>query len=56
MSWELLLHLAVIAIAYGTLLIALYLNGHIGTKWGIPYPICGETNVRNEGWQQLPVI
>ncbi len=31
--------LAVIAIAYGTLLIALYLNGHIGTKWGIPYPI-----------------
>ena len=33
-----LLALFIIAFAYSTLLIALYLNGHIGAKWGIPYP------------------
>lgn len=32
------LALFIIAFAYSTLLIALYLNGHIGAKWGIPYP------------------
>jgi NCS1 family nucleobase:cation symporter-1 len=32
------LALFIVAFAYGTLLIALYLNGHIGAKWGIPYP------------------
>ncbi|BFH74011.1 allantoin permease [Sulfurisphaera javensis] len=32
------LALFIIGFAYGTLLIALYLNGHIGAKWGIPYP------------------
>lgn len=33
-----LIALMIIAIAYFTLLIALYLNGHIGTTWGIPFP------------------
>ncbi|AZF84931.1 NCS1 family nucleobase:cation symporter-1 [Saccharolobus solfataricus] len=33
-----LIALTVIAIAYFTLLIALYLNGHIGVKWGVPFP------------------
>ncbi|QGA54126.1 allantoin permease [Sulfolobus sp. E5-1-F] len=33
-----LIALMIIAVAYFTLLIALYLNGHIGTKWGIPFP------------------
>ncbi|WP_048098415.1 cytosine permease [Candidatus Acidianus copahuensis] len=32
------LALFIVAFAYGSLLIALYLNGHIGAKWGIPYP------------------
>jgi len=30
--------LVVTALAYGTELIAMYLNGHLGTKWGLPFP------------------
>ncbi|WP_338602283.1 cytosine permease [Sulfolobus tengchongensis] len=32
------LTLFIIGFAFSTLLIALYLNGHMGAKWGIPYP------------------
>ncbi len=30
--------LLVTALAYGTELVAMYLNGHMGAKWGIPFP------------------
>ncbi|WP_449462128.1 cytosine permease [Tardisphaera miroshnichenkoae] len=30
--------LVVTALAYGTELVAMYLNGHMGAKWGIPFP------------------
>ncbi|MGC8615035.1 MAG: cytosine permease [Thermoprotei archaeon] len=38
-----LVALLVTGAAYGTELFAMYLNGHMGTKWGIPFP----TSVRS---------
>ncbi|ARM75419.1 cytosine permease [Acidianus manzaensis] len=49
------LALTIIAIAYGTLLIALYLNGHIGAKWGIPYPTAVRPMFGIKG-ARIPVI
>ncbi|MGC8670296.1 MAG: cytosine permease [Thermoprotei archaeon] len=33
-----ILALVITALAYGTELVAMYLNGHMGAKWGIPFP------------------
>ena len=49
------LALFIIGFAYGTLLIALYLNGHIGAKWGIPYPVAVRPMFGLKG-AALPVV
>lgn len=49
------LALFIVGFAYGTLLIALYLNGHIGAKWGIPYPVAVRPMFGLKG-SSLPVV
>jgi NCS1 family nucleobase:cation symporter-1 len=49
------LALFIVGFAYGTLLIALYLNGHIGAKWGIPYPVAVRPMFGLKG-SSIPVI
>lgn len=47
--------LTIVALAYGSLIIALFLNGHIGAKWGIPYPVAIRAMFGLKG-SSVPVI
>ncbi|MFP3202724.1 MAG: cytosine permease [Sulfolobus sp.] len=50
-----ILALLITGLAYGTQLVVMYLNGHIGAKWGIPYPIAIRPMYGIKG-SMIPVI